>query len=281
MDAVQQPVPAVVRGAERRPLGQEPARERVGDVRGAVGRSHLYPHQAVKHILPFPGPEPERPLVDGREAAGLGRIDRGAMARRQPQVALEVVPVEGQRRMALGDAEHARIGGPARALGQRSVHDQPAVGPAAGSARRARAPARRAPGRAPGRHWPGRAPDAAARRREARPCRKPSGSSPAAASAAGRAMSEQPPLLEHRDEPPVVPLAHRRRDLAHHDGRGPRIGHAAPSAARRRERRASPARARPRRRHARPASRPRAAAPAGYRPPRCARRWPREPRRRA
>ena len=33
--------------------------------------------------------------------------------------------------MALGDAEHARIGRPARALRERAVHDEPSLGPEA------------------------------------------------------------------------------------------------------------------------------------------------------
>ena len=131
VNAVEQSVPPVVGGTERRPLGKEPARETVGDLRGAIGRCYLYPDEAVKDIFPFPGPEPEGPFVDGGEAPGFGSIHRRAMARRQPQVSVEVLPFERKRPVVLGDAEQARIGGPARAFGERSVHDEPPLGPLA------------------------------------------------------------------------------------------------------------------------------------------------------
>ncbi len=127
MDAVQQPVPPVIRRAERGAFREHAAGEQVGHRGRAVRGRHFHAHQAVEDVLPFPGPQPERPLADRRDAPGLGRIERAPVRVREPEEAIELRPVERKGGVALHDADHPGIAGPGRAFGQRPIHHQPAL----------------------------------------------------------------------------------------------------------------------------------------------------------
>ena len=128
VDTVEQPIPALVGGTDRRPLGHEPAREPSAPSGEPFAGGDLDPHEAMKQVLPFPGPESEGPGLDRGEAPGFGRIDRRAMAGREPQVAIEVLARRTGGSRGSSRRHHARVRGPAGAIGQRAVDQEPAVG---------------------------------------------------------------------------------------------------------------------------------------------------------
>ena len=153
-----------------------------------------------------------------------GGEDRGTMPRGQPEIPVQVVTVERQRGVALGDSDHARVGGPVGTLRQRPVHQEPAVRgqPEAASELQLQLPA--SPVQGPGRlreiaHRMGRLVLGGGQRRQALQSVARGGQRP------GARDHHTAAILHHRGEPGASPLPNRSRDLGDVDGRRAGVRH--------------------------------------------------------
>ena len=187
------------------------------------GPAALDAHQPVEYILPFPRPKAKGPLADGRQTAGLGRVDRRAPTLREAEKAVEVGSVEWQGSMALGHAQHPRISGPDRALGKGPVDDQPLrrLPPVA----LAQLELQLATGVIERPRSIGEIADRMGRLVH----RQGNGAQaidqvPGGGDGLRSRDEEHRPRLEHRGEPAIAALTHRGGDLADHDGRRARVG---------------------------------------------------------
>jgi hypothetical protein len=84
----------------------------------------------MEQVFPLPIPQAKGPRAHRGHGPGLRGEDRRAVTGRKAEVPIEVGALEGKRRMALGDADGALVGGPFRALRQGAVHQKPGAGAA-------------------------------------------------------------------------------------------------------------------------------------------------------